>query len=205
MNIIIPDIDQIIVSLTELPALVNLGCVNKYFYGLVSNQPIIKQWLIIKTMHRTASIDDIFTEACKNGFLSYGMFLLFEEKIDIHADNESAFRWSCANGHIQAARWLINLGESEEYGKININANDEFAFRWSCTDGHIEIAHWLIQLGESGEYKKININIIDECPFRYSCINGNIEIANWLINLGESGKYGKIDQRIIDKYIKKLN
>jgi ankyrin repeat protein len=30
--------------------------------------------------------------------------------VDIHADNEGAFRWSCANGHIKIAKWLISLG-----------------------------------------------------------------------------------------------
>ena len=120
MNIIIPDIDQIIVSLIELPTLVNLGCTNKYFYQLVSNQPIVRQWLIIKNTHREKSIDNIFIEACMKGFLSYGMFLLKEYKrIDIHADNEYAFGCSCANGHIEIANWLIQLGESGKYGKID--------------------------------------------------------------------------------------
>ena len=105
MNIIIPDIDWIIVSLTDLPTLVNLGCVNKYFYELVSDQPIIKQWSIIKNMHGEKSIGEIFIEACRKGFLSYGMFLLKENKIDIHADDEKIFRDSCANGHIKIARW----------------------------------------------------------------------------------------------------
>ena len=43
MNIITPDIDHIIVSVTVLSALVNLGCTNKYFYPLVLDQPIVKQ------------------------------------------------------------------------------------------------------------------------------------------------------------------
>ena len=105
MNIIIPDIDQLIVSLTELQSLVKLGCVSKYFYRVVSNQPIIKQWLIIKNMHGGKSVDDIFIEVCMNGFLSYGIFILKENKIDIHAYNECAFSWSCGNGHIQIANW----------------------------------------------------------------------------------------------------
>ena len=41
----------------------------------------------------------------KKGFLSYGMFLLKENKIDIHADDEQAFRDSCANGHMEIAHW----------------------------------------------------------------------------------------------------
>ena len=105
MNIIIPDMDRIIVSLTELPALINLGCTNKYFYKLVSNQPIIKQWLTIKNMPGEKSIGRIFIEACRKGFLSYGMFLLKENKININAHSSQAFRWSCYYGHIQVAQW----------------------------------------------------------------------------------------------------
>ena len=98
MNIIISDIDQIIVSLCELPTLVKLRCVNKYFYQLVSNQPIVKQWLIIKNMRRKKSMRHIFIEVCKNGFLSYGMFLIKKNKINIHYNNDLAFKYSCKNG-----------------------------------------------------------------------------------------------------------
>ena len=179
MNIIISDIDQLIVFLTELPSLVKLACVSKYFYRLVSNQPIIKQWLIIKNMHGKNSIDDIFIRACMNGFLSYGIFLLKEYKIDIHARTECAFRYSCENGHIEIAKWLIQLGESLEYGKINIHIYNEYVFRHSCENGHIQIANWLIYLGESEEYGKIDIHVGDEWAFRYSCENGHIQIAQW--------------------------
>ena len=167
MNIIVPDIDQIIVSMTELPALVNLGCVNKYFYKLVLGQPIIKQWLTIKNMHeKKKSIYETFIEVCGKGFLSYAMFFAKENKININADNEYPFRWICANGHIEMANWLIQLGESEEYKRINIHTNDECAFRWNCVNGHIEMARWLIQLGESGEYNRINIHAVDEYAYQ---------------------------------------
>ena len=88
-----------------LPELVNLGCVNKYFYKLVSVQTIVTQWLTTKNTRGKKSIDEIFIEVCKNGFLSYGMFLLKENIIDIHANNEWAFKYSCENGHIEIARW----------------------------------------------------------------------------------------------------
>ena len=200
MNIIIPDIDPIIVLLTELPSLVNLGCVSKYFYKLVSDQLIIKQWLIIKNIHGKKSIGQIFIEACMNGFLSYGMFLLKENIIDIHANGERAFQSSCENGHIQIAKWLIHLGESENYDKINIHADNEYAFGYSCTNGHIQTANWLIQLGESGEYKMIDIHANNEYAFRWSCRNGHIQIAKWLIHLGESREYKRINIHTYDEW-----
>ena len=51
------------------------------------------------------SICGIFMAACRDDFLSYGMFLIKKNKIDIHAYNELAFRYSCHDGHIQIARW----------------------------------------------------------------------------------------------------
>ena len=189
------------------PRAVNLGCVNKYFYNLMSHQPIIKQWLIIKkkqkNMYEKLSIDGIFLEICINNFLSYGMFIIKEEKnkINIHIFNEQAFKWSCEKGHIEINRWLIQLGESGDYGKkINIHSNHEHAFRLSCFNGHIEIAQWLIQLGESGNYGKINIHADNDFAFKGSCINGHIEIAQWLIHLGESGNYSKINIHANNEY-----
>ena len=41
------------------------------------------------------------------------------KRINIHANNEWAFRFSCDYGHIQIAHWLIQLGESEGYNKID--------------------------------------------------------------------------------------
>ena len=66
---------------------------------------IIEQWLIIKNMYSEKSIDEIFLEACGNGFLSYAIFFLKGNKIDIHAYNEEIFIYSCENGHIQIANW----------------------------------------------------------------------------------------------------
>ena len=60
----------------------------------------------MKNIGGKKSIHNIFMQACKKNFLSYGMFLLKEnKKIDIHANNEYVFRLSCGNGHIQMANW----------------------------------------------------------------------------------------------------
>ena len=50
-----------------------------------------------------------FIEACKFGNLNLAQGLYKTHQIDIHADDEYAFRWSCENGHIEIAKWLLTL------------------------------------------------------------------------------------------------
>ena len=102
----------------------------------------MNQWLIIKNKYPSWDADLVFSPVCKNSFLSYAMFLIRENKIDIHAASEYAFRCSCENGDIEMARWLIYLGESEGYNKIDIHVDDEDAFYLGCGSGNIEIARW---------------------------------------------------------------
>ena len=82
-----------------------------------------------------------FNEACQNGNLKLAKELYETNKIDIHFNNESAFKWSCRYGQIEIAKWLLTLD-----GKIDIHSNNDEAFRWCCSKGHIEIAKWLLTL-----------------------------------------------------------
>jgi hypothetical protein len=65
--------------------------------------------------------------------------------INIHANNEEAFRKSCKYERLEIAKWLYKI--SKENGEIiNIHANNEEAFRKSCKYGRLEIAKWLCSL-----------------------------------------------------------
>ena len=64
--------------------------------------------------------------SCKNGHLHIAQWLIELGKqsnslINIHMDNELAFRKSCANGHLNIAQWLIELGKKSN-SPINIHA-----------------------------------------------------------------------------------
>src|SRR6056297_1461905 len=102
--------------------------------------------------------------------------------IDIHAQDEYAFRLSCGNGHLEIVKWLIQLGQ-DEGNPIDIHAQDDFAFRFSCGNGNLEIVKWLIQLGKE-EGQPIDIHAENDLAFRKSCMNGHFEIAKWLICMG---------------------
>jgi hypothetical protein len=104
--------------------------------------------------------------------------LLEYSSIDIHADDEYAFRWSCENGHLPIVKYLILL---KEYRRIDIHANDEYAFREACENGHLEIVQFLLTL--EPEYEQINIHADDEYAFRWSCYNGHLQIVKHLLSL----------------------
>ena len=88
----------------------------------------------------------LFMETCRMGFKFFAKYLLLKHKINIHMDNEGAFRLSCANGHTEIAKYLIEIENQPSHQQINIHADDEYAFRWSCENGHIETVKYLIEL-----------------------------------------------------------
>ena len=63
-----------------------------------------------------------FVDACKNGDIEKAKKMYSLGNINIHADNEDAFKCSCTNGHIEVAKWLYSLGD------IDIHVYNEYAF-----------------------------------------------------------------------------
>ena len=51
-----------------------------------------------------------FIEACKNGNIEIvkSIINLDNDKIDIHFNNDRAFRWACAKGHIEIVKLLLS-------------------------------------------------------------------------------------------------
>jgi len=148
------------------------------------------------------NITDLFIVLCCYGYIETLKWLIEitkknNETINIHKENEEAFRWSCECGQIEVVKWLFEI--SKENGEIiNIHANDEYAFRWSCYNGCLEIAKWLIKISKKNN-EIINIHANDEFTFRESCIIGNIEVAKWLCDLCDE-YYVEIENNRIVKY-----
>ena len=96
-----------------------------------------------------------FIYNCLDGHLTVAKWLYSIDEVNIHYNNEQAFRWSCGYGHLAVAQWLYSLGE------VNIHADNECAFRWSCDAGHLTVAQWLYSLG--------NVNIHADNEYVFKC------------------------------------
>jgi hypothetical protein len=48
-----------------------------------------------------------FIEACKGGQLKEAKQLVNDHEVDVHANNELAFREACEYGHIEIAKRLV--------------------------------------------------------------------------------------------------
>jgi len=185
-----------------------LSLVNKYYYDFVVNDKLfmaLKQFYLMEKINNKnlTEEENNFVSACTNNNLLVAKYLYQKYKINIHAYNECAFRWSCEKGHLEIAKWLHLLGNKKGFSnkdhwkktlakwlyplgnEINppINIHHEDAFICACKNGHLEIAKWLYILGnETGS--PINIHADKEDAFKYACHNGHLEIAKWLYLLG---------------------
>jgi ankyrin repeat protein len=81
--------------------------------------------------------------------------------IDIHEEGEYAFEMSCSYGHLDVAKWLIELGKNPKYGIIDIHSDDDYAFRVSCMNKQYNVVDWLIELGNSEPYTPISQTLIN--------------------------------------------
>ena len=66
---------------------------------------------------------------CENGQLDKvkELYNLYPNNINISANEEKAFRLACKYGHLDIAKWLLEVKPD-----INISANVEKAFRHAC-------------------------------------------------------------------------
>lgn len=148
----------------------------------------IAKWLIESTdiTIDTDTCQLSFDAACKNGYL-YVVIWIFELAknanlfIDIHKDNEGAFRACCKSGYYELLLYLYDKDSS-----INITINDHEGFLTACKNKHVEIAEWLTT--KCHEYCVVVKNGVIN---KYR-INNELSIALDILNSDDLDKYTDI-------------
>ena len=133
------------------------------------------------------------------------MRILINSPIDIHAEEEYAFGWTCDRGHISIVKYLINYANLIN-SPIDIHAHDEYAFCWSCENGYLKVVEYLINYANSIN-SPIDIHDFEEHAFCCS-LYGNLCVVEYLVNYTNSInspidiKHLSTDQIIILKKIR---
>ena len=161
----------------------------------------ILSWLLSQNQFRYIRANkNGFLYACKNGhlkivelLLSYDIMMLLDKNdrlcsrystdltdnrlIDIHANNEEAFRWSCSYGRLEIVKLLLSLSDDR---RIDVHAKNENAFWYACRNGHLKVVELLLNL--DGD-RRINVHAKDDYAFKWACDNGHLEVVKLLLNL----------------------
>ena len=165
----------------------------------------------------TNNPDEAFISACRyGGCLELAKWILENSPSPedlLHAKNEEPFRWACAEGHLEVAKWIVDISRNTNH-PCNIHHNNDITFSLACRCGHLEVAKWIFDISprntllfnSTAEFKWIcyndhfdlakwifeiskntddpcNIHIDDDMPFREACKHGNLEFAKWIIQI----------------------
>lgn len=139
-------------------------------------------------------------------------------------DMESYFIYTCKNGYLEVAKWILflkpitynyidynHLFQSVCYNghieilkwllllnpNIKISANGEMAFYKSCQKGHLHIVEWLLSIRPD-----IDISFENDRAFKIACQNGHIGIATWFSTLSKKYRVVIRDNVIADYYVR---
>lgn len=109
------------------------------FACMLGNLEGVQRWM--QDVHMDIQyIEDGLRVACEHGHLAVAQLLGGVSGVDVHADDEEAFKGACFNGHLHVAKWLVALGG------VDIHAEEDHAFSFACIRQHAETARWLISL-----------------------------------------------------------
>jgi ankyrin repeat protein len=113
--------------------------------------------------------NSLFIKLCVwNDLNALQILYKIKPSINTSSKNYFAFRYVCANGHLNIVKWLITIIPniiSEIYEDVFISA---------CSEGHTDIAKYLLEVNP-------NINIYAKYfeAFVFACAGGHLELAQW--------------------------
>lgn len=115
--------------------------------------------------------------------IAYHLINHYKNDIDVHVEDEYAFRLACANGHYRIVRLLYT-----NYDDINVCALDSYAFVNSVINNHLDIVRWLVTISD------VNIHSLTITDFENACKNCSIECISLILDLikNESHKYTSV-------------
>lgn len=159
------------------------------------------KWLLLELIQNTntdmSSICDMCSEAfsmsCMVGQLTiaqwlYEISLSYIGVIDIHRNNDYAFRSSILNGKFDVVKWLVFISSNGISVPINIHSGNEYAFRMCCENGYLDIAKWLVEKSYNDDEGMIAIHKENNYAFIHCCLRGHLELAKWLAELSKHTK-----------------
>ena len=96
---------------------------------------------------------------------------LVEKGVDVHIDNDYAFRYACQNGHFEIVKFLTDTGIKNDI--LNIG------FCWASQMGHFKIVKFLFQKGA-------DIHANDDYAILFTAEQGHFEIVKFLLEKGSN-------------------
>lgn len=112
----------------------------------------------------------VFWTACVQGRLDMAKWALSQGGVDIHEDEDHAFRWACFYDQLEVAQWL--------YSKDVPHTVLNMVFPFACSYGRLKVVRWLSSLD------KVDIHADDDLAFQLACMYGKLDVAQWLYAQG---------------------
>lgn len=212
------DIDTVLIVHCDLiddyPTIRSL---NKYYNTLIDNT--INYQSLIQLVHANSNYKDLFIKACEYNSPLYRYLFnrnpnLYRESryglnmVPISFNLDFAFSICCKNGHLEAAKLLLELRKThcKQQTSQCIHYWHEEPFRTCCENGHLHVAKWLIKTSITDDLGLIDIHVanspmLNNYAFIWSCIRGHKHVAKWLIKLSHKYHYTPIN---VDDYKGKI-
>ena len=147
-----------------------------YFYSdLTNNQNSFNNYSLENyfsdLMNNENSLEKRFINLINSGDLLAIQEMYYNQINNILVDYDMIFIRTCKYGHLEVAKWLLEIKPD-----INISTENDSAFICACISGNLEIPKWLLEI-------KPDIYFNGEMSFLACCEKDNLEIAIWLLEI----------------------